>query len=555
MTPPTKALWTILGGCCYLGVAVPPATAQNPPDSPPVSANAQVAGPDQDAAASAANGPIEPLVRGPIHEGYAEMMRLTPQPIPPIAGEPPQPINEAPADVRPDDPNAEWIPGYWGWDGESKRFIWVSGTWRVPPPGTRWVPGYWTQTAQGSQRVPGFWISADTEQVNYLPAPPAYEDEGVDPNSPPSPDVFWVPGTFVFTNGNYNFEPGYWARAVQNWVWVAAHYQWTPQGYVFIDGRWDYPLDNRGMLFSPVAFNSPVYQQNGFVYNPDYVIDSQLLADNLFVDPTYQDYYFGDYYGSQYQQAGIYPWYSVGTGAYLYDPIFAYRSWFDRRHNVHWRDDLRRRFDRMVHDPAARPPRTWRDEQRLARTGPGGVRYRPLVRQIDQAMRDNQLGRHSVRLNDVQRRQAQENSALRRRLAQDRSRLERPPGAPRGAPPAQGRPNPVPPRSTFHLPPVRALERTTPEEREQVRPGTARNRVAEPRVEPRREVRPEPRPEMRAPAIEQRRPAAPQQERLERPEPRIAQPPRRPERVMGVQRPAPAVRRPAPAAPRQEKRP
>jgi hypothetical protein len=361
---------------------------------------------------------------------------------------------------------------------------------------------------------------------------------------------------------------------VQNWLWVAAHYQWTPQGYVFIDGRWDYPLDGRGMLFSPVAFDNSVYQQNGFVYTPDYMLDSTLLADNLFVDPTYQDYYFGDYYGPQYQQAGILPWYSVGTGAYLYDPIFAYRSWFDRRHNVHWRDDLRRRYDRLVHNPGERPPRTWRDEQRLARTGPGGVRYRPLVRRVDQAMRDNQFARHSMRLNDAQRREARDNSALRRRLALDRSHLEHSPAPLQGPRPGQERPNP-PSRNAFHLPPVHALGRTAPE-REQVRPGQKTNRVAEPRVEPRGEVRAEPRPEMRAPAMQEHREApvpqqerraastpqqerraapVPPQERVQQPEPRNVQPPRRPERVMGAQRPAPPVRRPTPAAPRQERRP
>ena len=155
-------------------------------------------------------------------------------------------------------------------------------------------------------------------------------------------------------------------------MWIAAHYQWTPQGYVFIDGRWDYPLDGRGMLFAPVAFTSPVYQQTGYVYDPGYLIDSEMLADNLFVDPKYQDYCFGDYYGPQYQQAGIYPWYSVGTGGYLYDPVFVYQSWIDRRHNIHWRDDLRHRYDRLVRDPAARPPHTWLRCRASRANGPRG---------------------------------------------------------------------------------------------------------------------------------------------------------------------------------------
>ena len=194
-------------------------------------------------------------------------------------------------------------------------------------------------------------------------------------------------------------------------------------GYVFVDGRWDYPLDQRGMLFTPVAFQSPLYQQAGFSYSPGYLIDLGLLADNLFVNPAFQDYCFGDYYGNQYQQAGIYPWYAVGTGAYLYDPIFGYQSWFDARRNPHWRDELTQRYARLVKDPAARPPRTWQDEQRLARAGAGpGRTYRPLAVPVAQALRDNRLGGHLVRVNNAQRRDARQNTDVRRRLALDRSR-------------------------------------------------------------------------------------------------------------------------------------
>jgi hypothetical protein len=545
-------------GCC-LAIASTTLRAQNspgrdlsnpgsPPNSPPTPVDSQSASVGQNPSLVDSQGPIEPLVRGPIHEGFAEMVRLTPQPIPPVAGEPPQPINESPADIRPDNPNAEWLPGYWGWDGDSKQFIWISGTWRLPPPGTRWVPGYWANSPSGSQRVPGFWVPAETEQVSYLPAPPPYEDKGVDPDSPPSPDVFRVPGNWAFTNGKYGWDPGYWARMVQGWMWIAAHYQWTPQGYVFVDGRWDYPLNERGMLFTPIAFQSPVYQTAGFAYSPAYLIDTAALADNLFVNPTFQDYYFGDYYGNQYAQAGILPWYSVGTGAYLYDPIFTYQGWFDRRRNPHWRDDLRRRYDGFVRNPAARPPRTWRDEQRLARAGGvGGIKYRPLVTPVSQALRDNRTGRRYVPLNENQRREARQNSDLRRRLAVDRGQLERP--APSARP--TGRPNPTAPGRTFRLPPMHtAATRPAPEERER----NERMPTTKQGGEPIREARPEPRREAR-PNTEVRRPTpAAQQERVPHTEPRANMPPRRPERVATPPRTAPPVRRP-PAAPRTEKRP
>ncbi len=122
-------------GVPQLGQDQAPLNSANPTPPPPTPVAGQVASPGQIRSFAAPPGQIEPLVRGPVHEGFAEMVRLTPEPTPPVAGQPPQPINELPADVRPDSPNAEWLAGYWGWDGTSNRFIWVSGTWRVPPPG------------------------------------------------------------------------------------------------------------------------------------------------------------------------------------------------------------------------------------------------------------------------------------------------------------------------------------------------------------------------------------------------------------------------------------
>ncbi len=339
-------------------------------------------------------------------------------------------------------------------------------------------------------------------------------------------------------------------------MWVAAHYEWTPNGYVFVDGRWDYPLDQRGILFTPVAFQSPLYQQAGFSYSPGYLIDMGLLADNLFVNPAFQDYCFGDYYGNQYQQAGIYPWYAVGTGTYLYDPIFGYQSWFNARRNPHWRDQLTQRYARLVKDPAARPPRTWQDLQRLACAGAGpGRTYRPLAVPVAQALRDNRLSGHLVRVNDAQRRDARQNTVVRRRLALDRSQLERP--TPLAKP--ETRPKAAPVQRTLRLPPARAIAtRPAPEEREQVKTAPSLNRGPALRTEPRPgpQPRPEPPPNIRerpytAGANPGRTPAAQPRASM----PRASMPPRRPERVITPPRVANPARRPAPASPRPEKRP
>jgi hypothetical protein len=208
-------------------------------------------------------------------------------------------------------------------------------------------------------------------------------------------------------------------------MWIPAHYEWTPYGYVFIAGHWDYPLDQRGMLFTPVSFTAPIYLSRGFVYTPQYLVSLGGLVDNLFVAPGFQCYYFGDYYGPQYARFGILPWFNVGTGAYLYDSIFAYRTTVLWRTNPHWRDDFRRRYDRLVRDPGLRPPRTWRDYERLVRGGKSLPGDRMVALPLREALRDDRFKQHIVRVTDADRRVLRQQNDFRRNLVTERSRLER----------------------------------------------------------------------------------------------------------------------------------
>src|SRR5205085_795065 len=81
--------------------------------------------------------------RGPVHEAFAPLA-ADPEPTKSIAKRPPAPIEELPPD---DKPNGAviWISGYWAFDDERNDFLWVSGTWRAPPPGKQWVAGYWRE--------------------------------------------------------------------------------------------------------------------------------------------------------------------------------------------------------------------------------------------------------------------------------------------------------------------------------------------------------------------------------------------------------------------------
>ncbi len=121
---------------------------------------------------------VTPLLRGPLHEAYAERFDMD-QEEPIIVGkEPPAWVDEQPPEYRPEGDDYVWIPGYWGWDIIEEDFIWVSGIWRQVPPDTQWVPGYWTEVEGGWQWVSGFWTTTEQEEIVYLPPPPENIDHG-----------------------------------------------------------------------------------------------------------------------------------------------------------------------------------------------------------------------------------------------------------------------------------------------------------------------------------------------------------------------------------------
>lgn len=296
------------------------------------------------------------LTRGPVHEAFAETVTYNPEPGVVTSKTPPAAIEEVPPAQRPVGTNVAWIPGYWSWDDERNDFLWVSGVWRVLPPGRQWVPGYWGKSAQGFQWTSGYWADAKATEVEYLPQPPASVESG--PRSAAtSADQTWLPGCWVWHNSRYAWRPGFWATVQPNWVWIPAHYIWAPRGYVFVDGYWDYSVGRRGVLFAPVYFTADVYGRRGFSYSPTTVIDLDVFANHLFLRPRYQHYYFGDYYAIGYRSQGYYPWFSVNTGRYGYDPIYAHERW-QHRDDIEWERRQQADFDNRRDHEDARPPRT-----------------------------------------------------------------------------------------------------------------------------------------------------------------------------------------------------
>ena len=188
--------------------------------------------------------------RGSVHEAFAEPVVYDPGPGPVVPTEPPQPIEEQPPDQKPEGDDIQWIAGYWSWDqdcGNCGNYIWVSGIWRLPPPGHHWVPGYWNQVNGGWQWAPGVWMTVDPADAEYLPTPPASIEAGPI-GDPLAADSIWSPGCWHWTESRYAWSPGFWVAFQPNWSWVPDHYAWTPGGSLFVEGYWDYPLAQRGPL-------------------------------------------------------------------------------------------------------------------------------------------------------------------------------------------------------------------------------------------------------------------------------------------------------------------
>ncbi|MEK7214858.1 MAG: hypothetical protein AAB289_04620, partial [Chloroflexota bacterium] len=221
---------------------------------------------------------IEVLTHGPVHESFAQpgTGKLTASVL--VRKKPPDPLPELPPDQKPEGAHVIWIPGYFAWDDERNDFLWVSGAWRAGPPGRDWVPGYWTEESGGWRWVSGYWATQGATAVELLPEPPEPVAEAPPPERR---DSAYVPGIWVFRQNRYWWRPGFWLAYRPGWTWVPACYGWTPAGYVFTDGYWDYDWHRRGVLFAPIYLPPRYY--SGWYYRPQYAVEVDLFLGALFV--------------------------------------------------------------------------------------------------------------------------------------------------------------------------------------------------------------------------------------------------------------------------------
>jgi hypothetical protein len=432
-----RVVFAVVAACWVVtGIWAVRAQDQGPPPNPaPVGEGA-------DAGADASGGQV--LTQGPVHEAFAAPVVHDPKPCPVVSKQPPQAIQEMPPDQRPAGQNVQWIPGYWAWDTTRNDYLWVSGVWREPPPGTQWVPGYWHNADGGYQWVPGSWMPASagpaqgqaaaSPQATYLPPPPASVEAG--PNSPqPGPNVAWTPGYWFWEGGAYVWRPGFWAAVQPNWIWMPAHYVWTPSGYLFVPGYWDLPVANRGLMFAPVYYPQPVYVQPGFVFTPSISIVGSAMTSNLFVSVGTNQYLFGDYYAQNFVSVGIVPWFSfsfsVGRPVY-YDPLFSYYAVVNVRQNPQWIVQAREAYILRRDNVAMRPPRTYVEQVNIQRNvsitrNITVVDHRNMAMPLHQLAADPIAGKNLrlERVAEAERRTIQRQATELHQLREQRAQLER----------------------------------------------------------------------------------------------------------------------------------
>jgi hypothetical protein len=219
-----------------------------------------------------------------------------------------------------------------------------------------WVPGYWATEDDQCRWVSGFWARREEQELAYVPPPPEPREE----KPPPPPDEghhFWVPGRWSYDEREYRWEPGYWTARRKELVWIPDCYAWTPRGYISVQGYWDLPPEDRGLLLAPLA----VEQGWRGRVTPTVAINVREALAHWFVAPSYRHYCFGDYYDVESAGFPLVSWYEYGdeygTSVPRYDAFTAYYSGSAPDLLV----SLRNKHKGFQKNVAYRPPLLWQD--------------------------------------------------------------------------------------------------------------------------------------------------------------------------------------------------
>ena len=254
---------------------------------------------------------VRPLTEGPLHEAFLSPRKdRNPKR---IEKAPPPPLSERPG-IEPPSASAEWIEGYWEWDAARNDFLWVTGTWRVAPPGRFWVNGYWKRDDKGWYRVPGFWSERKTDRLDYRKDGPPQDHPNDEPGDPPNSDCFYIPGQYHPDGDGVVWKKGYWTKAQAGWSWVPAQWIRQPDGWVFQDGYWDRVLEDRGILFTPAEVDPAARGADDLTYQPYSKVAPEMYGqlNGAFGRPNSN---YDGYPGVYYDDSGRY--YGYGSYGYL----------------------------------------------------------------------------------------------------------------------------------------------------------------------------------------------------------------------------------------------
>src|SRR5262249_55642003 len=141
-----------------------------------------------------------------------------------------------------------------------------------------------------------------------------------------------------FRETRFFWRPGFWVPYREGWVWVPDRYYTTPAGCVFVEGYWDHPLAERGLLFAPVRVEAVVRERRR-PFVPASVVEPDFLLGCLFVRTTSRTYYFGDYFEERHVKAGFTPWVDYRVTRTTYDANFEYYR-REYRTSEHWERGL-----------------------------------------------------------------------------------------------------------------------------------------------------------------------------------------------------------------------
>ncbi len=265
---------------------------------------------------------VAALSEGPLHEAFLSPARD--QEPEKLDSSPPPPITELPGADKPNSDNAQWINGYWEWDGTLKDFVWVSGTWRLPPPNRFWVNGYWRRDDQVWYRVRGFWSDEQTNQIVYHKTGPPENRPKEEVKASPGDGHFYIPGQYIPEKKDSDtvvWKPGFWTKSQPGWSWTPSQWVKQPEGWIFQEGFWDRPLEQRGTAYAPVQV-APDARNANTVYRPDKTIDPKRFGEVLGAIGRKDSAYDG-YPGISYTEDGTFQGYNqYGNlgGAYAEQP-------------------------------------------------------------------------------------------------------------------------------------------------------------------------------------------------------------------------------------------